>query len=520
MKKIIALVLSVVFVLGAFAGCGSENSTKTGNLDVKVNKTGYPVVDEKITLSVMGSTNSALPDDWNDLVLFKKLEEITNIHLDFKLIDASNYAQQKNLAFASGELPDFFYKGQISTQDELTYGGGGVLVDLVPYLDYMPNLTKAFEEFPEVRPSITMSDGKIVCLPEINDVPRDRAIKMWINKEWLDKLGYDEPQTAQEWYEVLKAFKTQDPNGNGKADEIPISFSNMDSLYHMMSAFGLLYHIYAENDVVIYSPADTRHKEALKFFNKLFEEGILDNQCFTQTGEKLTAKAAGDVPVLGCFTGMSGGINPLFETQYTILPPLKAANGERVWKGRNRFGKGAFAMTSANKYPEATVRLIDYLYGEEGGILSRLGVEGETFRFLEDGTWEYIVPDDFDTQNKSFENTIGTVAGAYSPMRQPTDLILNVKRVREYSLDDQMEKLTPYLVVNYPSVYFSTEEQKKVNSYNTDLSSAVERFAAMAITGEIDVDKEWDGYIKDLEKIGLKDLIRIYQERYDEYKKK
>ena len=61
---------------------------------------------------------------------------------------------------------------------------------------------------------------------------------------------------------------------------------------------------------------------------------------------------------------------------------------------------------------------------------------------------------------------------------------------------------------------------RQVNSYNTDLSSAVERFAAMAITGEIDIDKEWDGYIKDLEKIGLKDLIRIYQERYDEYKKK
>lgn len=521
MRRKLALIISLMLALGSLAGCNSTNSEQETVSEANVNVTGYPVVEDKITLTVMGATNSSLPEDWNDLVLFRELEKITNVHLDFKLIDSTNYDQQKNLAFASGNLPDMFYKGRISTQDEITYGGSGTLIDLTPYLEYAPNIMQAFEDFSELRASITLSDGKIVCLPEVNDVPRDRAEKMWINKTWLDKLGFEEPQTADELYEALKAFQTQDPNGNGEADEIAISFATMDSMYHMMSAFGLLYNVYAENDTVIYSPADERHREGLKYFNKLFEEGILDNQCFTQNSEKLNAKASGDFPVLGCFVSMSAGLmNPKFEEQYTLLPPLEGPNGERVWKGRQPFGKGAFAITSACKNPTAAIRVIDYLYGEEGGILARLGVENETYRILEDGTWEYIIPEDFDTTNKSFENTIGTVAGSYSPMRQPTDMILKAHRTREYSLDDQMEKLTPYLVIPYPSVYFTIEEQKKINSWNTDLSSAVETYNARAVIGEVDIDSTWDGYIQDLEKIGLREMIKLYQQKYDEYKAK
>lgn len=517
--KLTAMMMSVVMAATVAAGCSKgKNSAEA---DAGFNKEGYPIVDKKITLSVMGCTNGSMPDDWNDLVLFKELEKLTNIHLDFKVVDSNNYEQQKNLAFASGELPDFFYKGRISTQDELTYGGAGVLSDVSPYIDeYMPNLKKAFEDIPELRPAITMDDGKIVSIPEVNDVPRDRAIKLWINTAWLDKLGLDVPQNAEQWYNVLKAFKTQDPNGNGKADEIPLSFGNMDSLYHMMSAFGVLYTIYAEDGKVIYSPADERSREGLKFFRKLYKEGILDEQCFTQNDEKLASKAAGDVSVIGCFTGMSGGLNVLTENEYDILPPLEY-NGKRIWKGRNPFGKGAFAMSSKNKYPEATLRLIDYLYGEEGGILSRLGVKDETYKVYEDGTWDYIIPKDFDPTLNSFENTIGTVAGSYSPMRQPTDMLLRAHHPEGMiTLDMRMEKLTPYLVVPYPAVYFTTEEQKKVNSYNADLSSCVERFIARGITGEIDIDTEWDNYIKDLKRIGLDDLISIYQKKYDQYKNK
>lgn len=519
-KRVVAAAVAACMLAGMCSGCGKKNDV--GKADYKFNETGWPIVDEKITLTVMGNTNSVMPEDWNDLLLFKELEKKSNIHLNFKTV-GNGYENQKNLAFASGELPDFFYKGLISANDELTYGEAGVLVDLVPYLKYAPNIQKAFDEVEGARAGVTMDSGKIVSLPEINEVQRDRAIKMWINGEWLNKLGLKEPETADEWYNVLKAFKTQDPNGNGQADEIPLSFGNLDSLYHMFSAFGLLLHTYVEDGKFMYSPADERMKDGLKFFRKLYAEGILDNQCFTQDDAKLNSKVGNKTPLVGCFTGMSANAADKEHVKdYIMMSPLKTADGKRIWKGREMFGKGVFAMTNKNKYPEATIRLIDYLYSEEGGILSRLGIKDYTYEVKEDGSWDYIVPEGWD-ESKGMENLIGTVAGAFSPMRQPAEMIEKASYIVENpdALDNQMKKkLAPYLVVPVPSLYFELAEQKKINTLYTDLASCSERFMARSITGEIDVDAEWDNYINDLKKIGLDEYEQIYQKKYDEYIKK
>jgi len=520
-KRVISGMLAIFTLAGALSGCGKPKSDED-LVAYKISEQGYPVFEEKITLEVMGETNSALPEDWNDLLLFKELEKLTNIHLEFRTI-GNGYDNQKNLAFASGELPDFFYKGKISANDELTYGKAGILVDLVPYLDKAPHIQKAFKEVEGLKASITMDDGKIVSLPEVNEVPRDRAEKMWINKAWLDKLGLKEPETTEEWYEVLKAFKTQDPNGNGVADEIPLSFTNIDHLYQMFAGFGILFHTYVEDGKFMYSPADERAREGLKFFVKLYKEGLLDEQCFTQGSAKFNSKVGNDIPLVGCFIGMGTNLVAMgHKEEYEILTPLKSPDGKRIWKGREQFGKGAFAMTTKNKYPEATIALIDYLYSEEGGILSRLGIKDYTYKINEDDSWTVIVPEGWDS-SKGMDNLIGTVSGAFSPLRQPAELLQKADYIvnNPKALDNQVAaKLADYLVVPVPTMYFDEEEQRKINSLNADLSSCTERFIARAITGEIDVDSEWDNYIKDLKKIGLDEYETIYQNKYDEYIKK
>ena len=83
-KRLTATVMGLVMTMSVLSGCGGGNKGETASGNGKFNKEGYPIVDEKITLSVMGATNGSMPDDWNDLVLFKELEKLTNIHLDFK----------------------------------------------------------------------------------------------------------------------------------------------------------------------------------------------------------------------------------------------------------------------------------------------------------------------------------------------------------------------------------------------------------------------------------------------------
>ena len=61
-------------------------------------------------------------------------------------------------------------------------------------------------------------EGRIYMTPNMIDYTRHGAM---IRQDWLDKLGLKMPVTQEEFVDVLRAFKTQDPNGNGQADEIP-----------------------------------------------------------------------------------------------------------------------------------------------------------------------------------------------------------------------------------------------------------------------------------------------------------
>ena len=91
------------------------------------------------------------------------------------------------------------------------------------------------------------------------------------------------PTTVDEWYEVLKAFKEKDPNGNGVADEIPLTGSAKQSLFdwiRYINPWGItdsLEENYLaldqETEKPVFIPADERYKEAVAFFHKLYEEG-------------------------------------------------------------------------------------------------------------------------------------------------------------------------------------------------------------------------------------------------------
>ena len=161
----LCLVLAMIVV---FSGCGKKQEQTSSN--VKVNETGMPIVNEKITLKVMGS-KGPLQGPWDQLYVFEAMEKMTNIHLEFDTPPSQNYQEKKNIMFASGEYPDVFFGGLLTSQDEVMYGEQGILVPLEGYIDtYAPNLKKIFEKYPDVKKSITTMDGHIYALPYVGDV--------------------------------------------------------------------------------------------------------------------------------------------------------------------------------------------------------------------------------------------------------------------------------------------------------------------------------------------------------------
>ncbi len=75
-------------------------------------------------------------------------------------------------------------------------------------------------------------------MPDINDCYHcSLSHKAWIYQPWLDKLGLKIPTTTDELEQVLLAFKDKDPNGNGKADEIPWSAAPTASWHAALDQF-------------------------------------------------------------------------------------------------------------------------------------------------------------------------------------------------------------------------------------------------------------------------------------------
>ena len=244
MKKALAYLLCVACCGVMLAGCsgaekeggndpaagttaeagGEENAGETAS---NLNEEGFPIVNETITLTAYGQRDQNQAP-WDEMFVFQKYEEMTNIHMDFQEVPADGFAENKQLVFASNELPDVFLRAAITANEISTYGvGSGQLMALDDLIEeYAPNISGIFEEYPNVRQACTASDGHIYTLPTVDISATGKMdFKQWINTKWLDEMGMEIPTTLEEFKEVLIAFRDQDPNGNGEQDEIPLRAS-------------------------------------------------------------------------------------------------------------------------------------------------------------------------------------------------------------------------------------------------------------------------------------------------------
>ena len=139
------------------------------------------------------------------------MQELTNINLDIMAIPDDGYNERKNLTFASGQLPDFFFGGRLTPSDEVTYGAQGFLIPLEDLIaQYAPNLQQILDENPDIRRSITAPDGHIYALPKVT-AGFGVYPKLWINQPWLDAVGMAMPTSTEELHDVLSRVSRQRP---------------------------------------------------------------------------------------------------------------------------------------------------------------------------------------------------------------------------------------------------------------------------------------------------------------------
>ncbi len=528
LSKIITTLVVVVMSTMVLSGCGKkEGNPGAGKVSDNFNATGYPVVKEGIKIKAFTQVDPQ-NSDYNEMTMLKNLNEKTGVKVEYECITGSVWNEKKNLVLASNDLPDIFFGGGLADSDVIKYGSQGVLIPLEELIEkYAPNIKKVFAENPEVKKSSMAADGHIYTLPYVDGyLPEDITTHIYINKKWLDKLGLKEPATTEEFQEVLRAFKEKDPNGNGKKDEIPLSY-RADNVYNgdlsLAGSFGVvdnLEHLMIKDGKMLFSPMEEGYKDHIKWLNTMFKEGLVDKEVFTQDQGQYLAKGKNDV--LGSFI-IYGSENIVGEekaiSDYVCLKPLKGPRGDQLW---GRYVKGIrphkFAITKDNKSPEATIRWVDEFFSEEFGVEVHLGELGKVIEKA-DGKYKVVTPPKGVSSSQfKFQSCPGPYApGVISKEVYENKLIQNEsanRKTQAYKLYDEFATKEPLPILN-----FTNGDLQEISVIKTDIDNYVKEMKAKWITGQVDIESTWDKYVKKLKEMGADKYVEMYQKAYEKYKK-
>lgn len=567
--KAVSLLLALLMTLSLVA-CGGNNDTGTpSNTDTPTNTgtpsntdtpsasepsapiaegAGYEYIaanvpklsEEKISFKLV-AYQEVSQIDYNNMEFFKALEAATNVHIDFECFPASTYNDQKNIMLTTGDYPDGYFGYQTLGMADLNeYGPMGVFIPVDDLIDqYCPNYKKnVLEAFPTMDGMTTaLSDGKKYSWGTINESPvRDYPDNLYINKQWLDNLNLEVPTTMEEYYDVLKAFKEQDANGNGDPnDEIPYTFLAINHINGYGSFFGAygraeafnnagaaLNHFIVEDGKVIYEPVTEEWKTAVKELGKFVQDGLWDQEGFVQDGDMYTGKLTSPAAIVGSaytWSASSFGDN---SDQYIPLAPLKAtatSQPPQVHKRQNHvsFLATGFSITNKCKNPEILAQWVDLFYDEAMTILAYRGPQRVT-EIDANGVFHY------DETPAADGAAFGTVTMNESPFDgtpkcMTNDIFIN-KLITESMPNDKADVIAEYYInqpasVTLPNMQYTDEESILVSDYGTSIQNYVEGCLADWMLGNKDIDADWDGYLAQLETLKLQEFIAAQQSAYD-----
>lgn len=504
-----------------------------------------PVSQDKITITVSGEASN-FGEAWNDTIMVQEIANRFGIVMDCH--EEDEWKTKFTLMLAENNLPDLLINAKLNLNDVAEYGSQGYFYPLNSLIDeHAPNLKKYMEKFPRLRDYMTSPDGNIYCLVNVADNVIEQVPRVFVNQHWLDALDMGLPSTVDEFYEMLVAFKTKDPNGNGEADEIPLAKGPSNFVENiLMSAFGIKsreseYVIQEKDGTVYLAETSENYKAYLKFMNKLYEEGLLDPNFFTSTSEVHKQQ------VIDNQVGVFGAWAPFVTTNSTISGDknyayLGALSSEYsptadIVLSHQVSNLGLAMINAKSEYAPQIMQLLDYFYSDEGVIAAMRGWEGITFDYVNlpyEGLEKYPIAtmrecegyasaEEFRYKkaviNTGFLFVTSSLSTQYAAIEAATDEQLEMM-LEDYGwavliARDALNNPKINLISNFPAFIYTEEENAERSIYYTDISLYIKSMKTQFITGESSVEEDWDTFINTLNQMQLPALLEIEQAAYD-----
>lgn len=539
LKRLLGLVLSTVLVTSVLSGCGNEVKESSEKPDTTSETTvvssevssevteefSYPMdTDEALTCWVELNGNVAkAATSLNDTKLATALQEATGIEIEFIHPPSGQAKDQLGILIGSGELPDIIGYKWVNYTGGVNAVLGDTIVDLTEAIDkWAPNLKKYLEEHPEIDRMVKTDDGRYYCFPFVQD--QDKLLTFQgiiVREDWLNKINMDVPETIDDWYQVLSAFK------NELGVDTPLVPLSLHYNNGFLGAWGITNSFYVDAGEVKYGPYETAYKDALETFAQWHAEGLFGNEFATMDSATMKTKILNSE--VGAFVGSIGGNMGSYIPALQELDPnanLVAAPSAVLNEGDTpEFGqKGAYftgsgyTITTSCKNLELAVRFLDYGYSDEGHMLYNFGIEGESYEMVND----YPTYTD-EIMNNSQGLAVGAAMAQYTMAPYQGPFVHDVRYIEQYyTMPQQVEALEVFSATNMkehllPTLSFTTDETNELAEITNNITTHVDEMTLKYIMGMKDFANYESEYTAVLEKYGVERLLEIYNAAYQRY---
>lgn len=565
MKSILALLLALTMVMGLLAGCGdnaassaatsapeesaAEASAPEAPAEAPAEPAGsaedsaaveapqepsytIPISEEPLTYSIWMTyapfaAELVNTETMEGMLVLDTLQEVTNIHFDVTAANGAAEQDNFNLMIAAGDYCDIlssmeFYNTGLegAVEEGIIQDLADVLPEKCPiYWSYLSSNTNTL-----MRAYTDSGYMPAICVmtPEVGQ----EVIGPVLRKDWLTEFGMEMPKTFDELYAYLDKSKAEK---NAIFDVATTTGLVADIAYGLNLNLG---DFEVVDGKVEYSLAQDSFKDYLKFMNKLYKNGVISQDFFSDTNEDTSSRAR-----LGFGAGTNSlvcvGANNTSDIMMNVTDenfemgvlPYVSVDG----KSGNHVGPTSLTDTMKDTDPwafstecediEPLLEMVEFLFSEEGFLLTNYGVEGETYTIDENGKPQYtdlIVnnPDGLSFFFASYVYATNAASGFFPYINDMSKTFYDFND-NQWEVFEDLKGLSD-CAYNYPTyATMTTDESAEFSSIESDLTTYTDSRVLEFIVGSADIDKEFDEFVSTMESMGLQDMVDLKQDAYD-----
>ncbi|MDU7028896.1 MAG: extracellular solute-binding protein [Clostridiales bacterium] len=521
-KRLLSVMVASAMVLSMLSGCGSsekkDGQTASGGEEA-VSDSKEVASDEDI--EVWGTNTGYLPVEAGSELynLYKEMMGVGIVQPYVEWNGGETYLEQLNLRIAAGDMPDVFSPWN-GIESELIESGA--LLDLTDLLqEKAPHLWESIPEemWDAVKANDPTGENRIYVIPQVLNYGRNGGM---IRQDWLDSLGLKMPTTQEEFVEVLRAFKNDDPNGNGVADEIATGGrAEVRWMGQMFGQYGIaMWEGYPQWDIydgeLTYSAVTQNMKDCLEWMSELYAEGLLDPE--TLLNDKSAWDGKINSGVVGVWEHLPQECYNYAENIYTgtgvkpqiaILPAISAPGYEGYYTHRQMNGGGfVVANTEDEEKIDKIMKVLDAYGNQDMWMEFYNGVEGMHSEVI-DGK-AVRLPDDPSTQQNLVlapYNSIATIDF------QVNVLSTQLTEDREWAVSQAVENVQKNQ--EYVKSFAGDGMPDSIYSDFPDIGNRTlyVEYATKIIAGEYPIDK-FDEFVEKWYASGGKEVTELAREWY------